>query len=95
MVFNFPHIPHVMSTHACILYSLRDPEQGLRKLLPYDQLTMRGEDLTGLMFARFPKVGRGQGEGQTEESSLLEGENDGSEGGSGKVTPTGRQEGYK
>ena len=73
----------------------RDPEQGLRKLLPYDQLTMRGEDLTGLMFARLPKVGRGKGEGQAEDSSLLEGEEEGSEGGSGGATPTTTQEGYK
>ena len=75
--------------------SHRDPELGLRKLLPYDQLTMRGEDLTGLMFARFPKPGRGQGKGQTEESSLLEGEDEDNESESGKVTPAGKLEGYK
>lgn len=50
----------------------RDPEKGLLQLIPYEQLTMRGEDLTGLIFAQFPTVGKteeNRGEAQQEEGS--------------------------
>lgn len=40
----------------------KDPDTvALKKLIPYDQITMRGEDLTGLLFAQLPRAGAASG----------------------------------
>ncbi len=36
------------------------PKDSLKQLIPYDQVVVRGEDLSGLIFAQFPMKAAGQ-----------------------------------
>lgn len=69
----------------------KDPDTGaLKKLIPYDQITMRGEDLTGLLFAQLPRVGvasdvrTGSSEGDSEQG-------EGSAGGTSDTRSRGKE----
>ena len=54
------------------LQKLVPREGGPRQLIPYDQLMVRGEDLTGLIFAHLPSASQatGGGEEDNEDSAV-------------------------
>lgn len=56
----------------------KDPEKGLQQLIAFDQLTMRGEDLTRLIFANLPSGTRAatREEDRSQSESLVEGESE-------------------